>query len=55
MNTRLQALSDWVAEVADLTQPDKIHWCDGSPEEYERFVGEMLESGDLLELNQANY
>ena len=55
MNTRLQALSDWVTEVADLTQPEKIHWCDGSSEEYERFVGEMLASGDLVELNQTNY
>ena len=55
MNTRLKALSDWVAEVADLTQAEEIHWCDGSPEEYERFIGEMLESGDLVELNQTNY
>jgi len=55
MNTRLQALSDWVAEVAELTQPDRIHWCDGSESEYQTFVNEMLESGDLIELNQARY
>ena len=55
MNTRLKALSDWVAEVAELTQPEKVHWCDGTPQEYERFIGEMLESGDLVELNQASY
>jgi len=55
MNTRLKALSDWVAEVAELTQPDRIHWCDGSESEYQSFVAEMLESGDLIELNQDNY
>ena len=55
MNTRLKALSDWVAEVAELTQPERIHWCDGSESEYQTFVAEMLESGALIELNQDNY
>ena len=55
MNTRLQSLSDWVAEVAKLTQPDRIHWCDGSPAEYQSFIKQMLGSGDLIELNHANY
>jgi phosphoenolpyruvate carboxykinase (GTP) len=55
MNTRLQALSDWVAEVAELTQPERIHWCDGSEAEYRTFISEMLESGDLISLNQDTY
>jgi len=55
MNTRLQALSDWVAEVTALTQPERVHWCDGSATEYHKFVEQMLASGDLIELNQANY
>ena len=55
MTTRLQALSEWVAEVSKLTQPDQIHWCTGTREEYDTFVNEMLLSGDLLELNQENY
>jgi len=55
MNTRLQSLSDWVAEVAELTQPERIHWCDGSAAEYQALIAEMLDSGALIELNQANY
>jgi len=55
MTTRLQALSEWVTEVSNLTQPDQIHWCTGTREEYDTFVSEMLLSGDLLELNQENY
>ena len=55
MTTRLPSLGDWVAEVAELTQPDQIHWCTGSQEEYDTFVRAMLASGDLLELNQEHY
>jgi len=55
MHTRLLALSDWVAEVAALTQPERIHWCDGSAEEYDAFLEQMLASGDLIELNQNHY
>ena len=45
-------LRAWVEEVAALTQPDNVHWCDGSDEEYERLVAEMVESGTLLELSE---
>jgi len=55
MTTRLKSLSDWVAEVTDLTQPDQIHWCTGTEAEYHAFVEQMLASGDLLELNQEHY
>jgi len=55
MTTRLQPLSDWVAEVADLVQPDRIHWCTGSDEEYRALIAGMLGDGTLLELNQASY
>ena len=55
MTTRLKSLSDWVAEVAELTGPDRIHWCDGTEQEYRKLVDEMLDSGALLELNQKHY
>ncbi len=55
MTAQLESLSDWVAEVADLTQPDRIHWCTGTKDEYESMVQEMLESGDLKALNQKHY
>ena len=55
MTTRLASLDDWVAEVAELTRPDQIHWCTGRQEEYDTFVRAMLASGDLLELNQEHY
>jgi phosphoenolpyruvate carboxykinase (GTP) len=55
MTTRLKSLRDWVAEVAELTGPDRIHWCDGTEAEYRKLLDEMLDSGTLLELNQTHY
>ncbi len=49
--TRFSALQQWVDEVAQLTQPDRVQWCDGTAEEYQAGVNLMLESGDLLALN----
>ena len=47
-NVRLQA---WVAEVAELTQPDDIHWCDGSEEEYERLARTLIDAGTFERLS----
>jgi phosphoenolpyruvate carboxykinase (GTP) len=41
--------------VARLTQPESIHWCDGSDEEYQALVRRMLDNGDLIELNQETH
>jgi len=38
-------LAAWVTEVAELTRPDKVVWCDGSPEEYQRMLDLMVDSG----------
>jgi len=41
----------WVAEVAELTQPDSIYWCDGTIEERDRLYSEMVDSGTMMRLN----
>ena len=53
-STRLttnQKLLDWVAEVAELTQPDAVRWCDGSDEEYEEMCRLLVESGTFEPLD----
>ena len=51
----LDALNAWVAEVAALTQPDHIHWCDGSDAENARLTQQMLADGTLLPLNPETH
>ena len=49
--TRHSGLLAWVAEVAELTQPDRIHWVDGSEEEYAGLTAELIEAGTMVRLN----
>jgi phosphoenolpyruvate carboxykinase (GTP) len=49
-NERLKA---WVAEIAALTSPSAIHWCDGSATENDALLEQMVASGTLRRLNPA--
>jgi phosphoenolpyruvate carboxykinase (GTP) len=48
-NARLQ---EWVDEVAALTQPDTIHWCDGSVAEFDHFAELLIEAGTFERLSE---
>ena len=47
------ALKAWVDQVAELTQPDDVYWCDGSAEEYDRLAQLLVDSGTFERLSDA--
>jgi len=51
--TTHERLLAWVEEVAALSEPDQIHWCDGSAEEYERLCAALVEAGTFKRLSDA--
>ena len=48
-------VNEWVEQMANMTQPDKIVWLDGSEEEKARLTAEAVATGELVELNQQEY
>jgi phosphoenolpyruvate carboxykinase (GTP) len=46
-------LREWVDEVAALTQPDDVHWCDGSDDEYDQLAQTLLDAGTFERLADA--
>ena len=55
MSTSNTELQSWVKEVSEMTKPDNIYWCNGSKEEYEEFIQQMLGTGDLMKLNEETF
>ena len=49
--TKHAQLIAWVRGIAEMTQPDRVVWCDGSDEEWSRLTGELVASGTLKPLN----
>jgi phosphoenolpyruvate carboxykinase (GTP) len=51
--TEHAGLQAWVEEIAALTQPDDIHWCDGSAEEYDLLAQVLIDAGTFERLSEA--
>jgi phosphoenolpyruvate carboxykinase (GTP) len=51
--TKNARLLEWVEEIAELTQPDAVHWCDGSAQEYDRLCQELVDAGTFERLSDA--
>ncbi|MFW6725291.1 phosphoenolpyruvate carboxykinase (GTP) [Streptomyces sp. MAR4 CNY-716] len=49
--TKHEGLLSWVQEIADLTQPDEIVWCDGSQAEYDRLCAGLVAKGTFTKLD----
>ena len=49
--TAHQRLLDWVRESAELCQPDRVEWCDGSEEEWERLTQLLVDNGTFVRLS----
>ena len=51
LTTRHTGLLAWVDEIAALTQPDTVIWCDGSEDEWDRLTGLLVENGTMQRLD----
>ncbi len=51
--TKNTKLIEWVREVALLTQPDKVEWCDGSEQEWQRLTSLLVENGTFRKLDES--
>src|ERR1700733_2814026 len=52
-STNHSRLQGWVNEMAGLTQPDEVYWCDGSDEEYDQLAQAMIDAGTFQRLSES--
>ncbi len=52
MVVKNEKLKNWVKEVTEMCLPDKVYWCDGSKEEYDRLISLMVKSGSAIPLKK---
>src|SRR6476469_8858385 len=48
-----EKMLSWVDEIASLTEPYPVHWCDGSAEEYDRLAQVLIDAGTFERLSDA--
>src|SRR5579863_1395515 len=46
-------LARWVEEIAQMCKPERVHWCDGSPQEYQALTRLMVLTGTAIPLDSA--
>ena len=55
MSQLSRAVTDWVDAVAQLTQPESVHWCEGTRAEREALTSALVREGQLLKLDPKTY
>ena len=53
--TQHKKLISWVEEIAALTTPDRIHWCDGTDQEYDDLCQLLVEAGTFKRLSPTGW
>ncbi|WP_459129831.1 phosphoenolpyruvate carboxykinase (GTP) [Guggenheimella bovis] len=53
--TNNKKLNAWVEEMKALLKPERVYWCNGSQEEYDQLMDEIVQSGMAVRLNQESY
>jgi phosphoenolpyruvate carboxykinase (GTP) len=51
--TQHKKLISWVEEIAQLTTPDRIHWCDGSDQEFDELCQLLVDHGTFIRLSES--